>query len=54
MYIAPNSVTKVRVYIYLEGQDVDNYDLASLGNSIKINFGFTKDQWDLAEDLENA
>ena len=54
MYIAPNSVTKVRVYIYLEGQDVDNYDLASLGNSIKINFGFTKDQWDLAEDLETA
>ena len=54
MYIAPNSVTKVRVYIYLEGQDVDNYDLASLGNSIEINFGFTKDQWDLAEDLETA
>lgn len=54
MYIAPNSVTKVRVYIYLEGQDVDNYDLASLGNSIKINFGFTKDQWDLSADIEEA
>ena len=51
-YIAPNSVTKVRVYIYLEGQDVDNYDLASLGNSIKINFGFTKDQWDLSVEDE--
>ena len=26
-YLAPNSITKVRVYLYLEGQDVDNYDL---------------------------
>lgn len=48
MYLAPNSITKIRVYIYLEGQDVDNYDLASLGKTVKIQFGFTKDQWDLA------
>lgn len=46
-YVAPNSITKVRVYIYLEGQDVDNYDLASNGQKITVNFGFTKDQWDL-------
>ena len=43
--LAPNSVTKVRVYIYLEGQDVDNYDFASLGYSIKVNFGFTKERF---------
>jgi len=43
MYLAPNSITKIRVYIYLEGQDVDNYDLISNGNQIQINFGFTKD-----------
>ena len=47
-YLAPNSITKIRVYIYLEGQDVDNYDLASLGEKVQVNFGFTKDQWDLA------
>lgn len=47
--LAANSVTKIRVYIYLEGQDVDNYDLISLGKKIKINFGFTKDQFDLNE-----
>ena len=41
-------ITKVRVYLYLEGQDVDNYDLISLGKTIKINFGFTKDQFDLS------
>ena len=31
MTLAPNSVTKVRVYVYIEGQDIDNYDFASLG-----------------------
>ncbi len=44
MYLAPNSITKVRVYVWLEGQDIDNYDWASLGQSINVNFGFTKQQ----------
>ncbi len=44
-YLAPNSITKVRVYVYLEGQDVDNYDFASLGYSIKAQFGFTKERF---------
>lgn len=48
--LAANSITKIRVYIYLEGQDVDNYDLATLGETIKIKFGFTKDQLDLASE----
>ena len=50
--LAANSVTKIRVYVYLEGQDVDNYDLISLGKKIKINFGFTKDQFDLSNPTE--
>jgi hypothetical protein len=41
--LASNSVTKVRVYIYLEGQDVDNYDLIANTYQIRVNFGFTKD-----------
>ena len=45
MTLAPNSITKLRVYIYLEGQDVDNYDFASLGNLITVNFGFTKERY---------
>lgn len=45
--LAPNSITKIRVYIYLEGQDVDNYDLISLGKKISVQFGFTKDQMGL-------
>ncbi len=48
-YLAPNSVTKVRVYVYLEGQDVDNYDFASLGNNITVNFGFTKERFTQTE-----
>lgn len=48
MTLAPNSITKVRVYVWLEGQDIDNYDFASLGSEVSINFGFTKEQ--LTED----
>ena len=44
MTFAPNSITKVRVYIWIEGQDIDNYDFASLGHSISVNFGFTKER----------
>ena len=42
--LAPNSITKIRVYIWIEGQDVDNYDFASLGKQISIAFGFSKEQ----------
>ncbi len=44
MYLAPNSVTKIRVYIFLEGQDVDNYDFAQIGKAVTIKFGFTKER----------
>ena len=44
MTLAPNSITKIRVYIWIEGQDIDNYDFASLGHSIRVNFGFTKER----------
>lgn len=51
MTLAPNSITKVRVYVYLEGQDVDNYDFASLGEKIKVAFGFTKERF-YGEDID--
>lgn len=43
--LAPKSITKVRVYVYIEGQDVDNYDFASLGKKISVAFGFTKQRF---------
>ena len=49
--LAPNSITKVRVYIYIEGQDVDNYDFASLGKKISVEFGFTKERF-FGEDIK--
>ena len=45
MTLAPNSITKLRVYIYLEGQDIDNYDFAQLGAKVSVNFGFTKERY---------
>ena len=50
MTLAPNSITKLRVYVYIEGQDVDNYDFASLGKKISVKFGFTKERF-FGEDL---
>lgn len=51
MYLAPKSITKVRVYIWIEGQDIDNYDFAQIGKQITINFGFTKNRFE-EEDID--
>lgn len=51
-YLAPNSITKIRVFVFLEGQDVDNYDLGMIGKKIVISFGFTKDKFDTMENIE--
>lgn len=46
--IAPNSVTKIRVYIWLEGQDIDNLEYDANENYLlKFSFGFTKDMFEL-------
>ena len=47
--LAPNSITKVRIYVWIEGQDIDNYDFASIGKQITVNFGFTKERFDESE-----
>ena len=45
MTLAPNSITKIRVYVWIEGQDIDNYDFASIGKQINVAFGFTKERF---------
>ena len=45
MTLAPNSITKVRVYVWIEGQDIDNYDFSSVGKQITVSFGFTKERF---------
>ena len=51
-FLAPNSITKIRVYVYLEGQDVDNYDLGAAGKTVQITFGFTKDKFTIGGEDE--
>ena len=53
MTLAPNSVTKVRVYVWIEGQDIDNYDFSSLGKKVTVNFGFTKERFEQDEIIKN-
>lgn len=45
MFLAPKSITKVRIYVYLEGQDIDNYEFAQIGRRISVQFGFTKERF---------
>ena len=45
--LAGNSITRVRVYVWLEGQDPDNYDIITKDNNVSVKFGFTKDRYDL-------
>ena len=51
--LAGNSITKVRVYIWLEGQDIDNYDIISKNPSVKVKFGLTKDRYGV-DDTNNT
>lgn len=52
--LAGNSITKVRVYIWLEGQDIDNFDIISKNPSVQVKFGFTKDRFAIEDTNNNA
>lgn len=43
--LAAASITKIRVYVWIEGQDIDNYDYAAAGLKIQVGFGFTKERF---------
>ena len=40
--IAPNAISRIRIYLWLEGQDVDCINYASHGGGIKVNIGIVK------------
>ena len=44
----PNGITKARIYIWIEGQDVDSIETDSEGAEVEIGIDFTKDTagWD--------
>ena len=39
----PNAVTKARVYIWLEGQDLDSLESYSKGTDLDVIINFVKD-----------
>ena len=48
--IAPNSVVRLRIYVWLEGQDVDCINYASHGGGIVLNIGLIKGEDAEADD----
>ena len=52
--IAPNSVVRLRVYVWLEGQDVDCINYASHGGGVTLNLGLVKgaDEGDTEADVQ--
>ena len=44
----PNGITKARIYVWIEGQDVDSLETDSEGAEVEIGIDFTKDTegWD--------
>lgn len=40
--IAPNAICRLRIYLWLEGQDVDCINYASHGGGVKVNIGLVK------------
>ena len=43
MFKIPDGVTKVRVYLWLEGQDIDSLETDSVGADLTISISFVKD-----------
>ena len=52
--LAPNQISKVRVYIWLEGQDPDCVDLASTGDKLNINLKLTKEANTIQDNTYNG
>lgn len=43
LFQIPNGITKVRVYVWIEGQDIDSLETLSDGADISLNINFVKD-----------
>ena len=43
LFSIPNGITKVRVYVWLEGQDIDSLETDSEGADVSISISFVKD-----------
>ena len=50
--IAPNKICRIRIYLWLEGQDVDCINYASHGGGIKVNIGLVKGSEEGSHELD--
>ena len=50
--IAPNAICRIRIYLWLEGQDVDCINYASHGGGIKVNIGLVKGSTEGSHELD--
>jgi len=44
LFAIPDGITKVRVYLWIEGQDIDSLETDSTGTEVEISIDFVKDQ----------
>ena len=43
IFTIPNGITKARVYVWIEGQDIDSLETNSKGTDVEITIDFIKD-----------
>lgn len=55
LFTVPDGYTKARIYVWIEGQDIDSLETLSSGTNIDISIGFVKDTlgYDSFNDEEN-
>ena len=52
--IAPNKICRIRIYLWLEGQDVDCINYASHGGGVKVNIGLVKGSVEGSHELDGG
>ena len=52
--IAPNKICRIRIYLWLEGQDVDCINYASHGGGVKVNIGLVKGSEEGSHELDGG
>lgn len=52
--IAKNAINKIRIYVWMEGQDADTINYASYGHGINLNLGFMRDAEEFALDADDG
>lgn len=45
LFMIPNGITKMRVYVWIEGQDIDSLETNSEGTDVDLSINFAKDTY---------